>query len=86
MTAGEARKLKPGDLVTATFSGRGYVKRCEIVCVAWPTFTLRTTDSNGEEMIRTRRYESLGRKCDPKGSEPVPCPSWLVWPCSVSAG
>jgi hypothetical protein len=86
MTAGEARKLKPGDLVTATFSGRGYVKRCEIVCVAWPTFTLRTTDSNGEEMIRTRRYESLGRKCDPKGSEPVPCPSWLVGPCSVSAG
>jgi hypothetical protein len=84
MTAGEARQLKLGDWVTATFSGRGVCKRCEIIAVVWPTFTLRTKDSKGVEMIRTRRYTSLGKRCDPKGSQPVPCPPWLVWPKPVS--
>ena len=85
MTAAEARKLRVGDWVTATFSGRGVIKRCEITSIAWPTFTLRTKDSRGKEMIRTRRYESLGKPCDAV-LQSVPCPSWLVWPCSVSAG
>lgn len=86
MDAGLARQLRPGDWVTATFSGRGVVKRCEIVSVAWPIFTLRTKDSNGDAMVRTRRYASLGAKCDPEGSEPVLLPAWLVWPRAVAAG
>jgi len=83
ITAPEAKQLNVGDIVTATFSGRGYVKRCEIIGISWPWFTLKTTTSKGVEMVRMRRYRSLGIKCEPDGARPVSLPSWLVWPSAV---
>ena len=80
MTAGEARKLNVGDWVEATFSGRGVIKRCQIVSIAWPTFTLRTRDIKGKDMVRTRRYENLGKRCEADGIKLVQGPFWLVWP------
>lgn len=68
MTARDARRLNVGDFVQARFGGRGVVKKCEIIRIEWPRFTLRTKDYRGDEMIRTRRYESLIQQCEP--SEP----------------
>jgi hypothetical protein len=79
MKAADARQLVIGDWVWATFSGRAVRKRCEIIAIDWPTFTIRTKDHKGHEMIRTRRYESLGDRDEPEGQQPVPCPSWLSW-------
>ena len=84
MKAAEARQLQIGDWVRATFSGRGVVKSCEIIGIAWPKFTLKTCNYKGEEMIRTRRYESLGGRCDPETGQlaTAQMPSWLTWPDS----
>jgi hypothetical protein len=60
MTAAHARRLKVGDWVIATFGGRGVRKKCEIIAIAWPTFTLRTKDYRGDEMITGRNIDCLG--------------------------
>jgi len=80
MYAKEARLLRVGDWVTATFGGRGVRKACEIIAIDWPRFTLRTTDYNGEEMIRFRNYGSLRGRCSPQRPSVVTSPSWLIWP------
>jgi hypothetical protein len=77
MIAAEAHKLKIGDWVLARFSGRGYLKKCEITSIDWPTFTLRTTECNGRELVRTRRYENLVSACQPAGPPTESLPAWL---------
>jgi hypothetical protein len=80
MRAAEARKLKIGDFVRASFGGRGVVKKCEIIRIDWPVFTLRTKDYLGHEMIRTRRYASLINQCEANGPRiNAPSPVWLKW-------
>jgi hypothetical protein len=58
MKAVEARALKVGDFVGATF-GNYHKKQCEILAINWPVFTLRWKDSRGEWQTRTRRYPSM---------------------------
>lgn len=79
MKAAEARALKVGDWVRACFGLHD--KPCEIIAINWPTFTLKTKDYKGEEMIRTRRYQSLWGRCEPDGPPTTKgLPSWLEWP------
>lgn len=80
MKASDARQLKIGDWVQANFGGRGVVKNCEIIAINWPTFKLRTKDHRGDEMIRTRRYQSLTRQVEPNGPSWRKLPYWLIWP------
>lgn len=77
MKAADARKLKIGDFVRASFGC--HAKNCEITAIDWPTFTLKTTDHRGDDMIRTRRYASLWFQVEPKPLSTT-SPSWLVWP------
>lgn len=78
MKACDARKLKVGDWVRALFGGRGYAKACEIVAISWPTFTLRTKDYQGREMIRTRNYRRLCFPCQPVAPPSITAPGWLL--------
>jgi hypothetical protein len=76
--AASARKLRVGDWVTATFSGRGVVKACEIIEIRWPTFVLSTRTAKGSDIVRERLYRSLGQACDPPGTfREQMLPSWL---------
>lgn len=86
MLAQEARTLVVGDFVRATFSGRGVSKRCEIVAINWPTFTLKTTDAKGGEMIRTRRYTTLDCKCAANNIPTLDWPAWLSRPAALEGG
>lgn len=83
MKAAEARALNVGQWVTAGFGL--YTKQCEIMAIDWPTFTLRTKDHRGFEMIRTRRYQSLGCKIDRPATRPNNLPSWLSWPAGKAS-
>lgn len=80
MNAATARALNVGDWVTASFGGRGVVKKCEIIAIDWPVFTLATKDYRGDQMIRTRRYVSLIEQVEPIVSITGPTPSWLTLP------
>lgn len=85
MTAIDARQLRVGHYVTARFSGRGYVKTCEIASIRWPTFELKTTDSKGEVMIRERRYNSLIKQVEAPAISRPKLPEWLEWPKAKEA-
>lgn len=78
MKAAEARKLKVGDWVQATFGT--YAKRCEIVAIDWPRFTLKTFDHRAAEMVRTRNYRNIWGPCAPNKPPSLGMPSWLSWP------
>lgn len=80
MKAAEARALKVGDMVGATFGNYRH-KDCEIIGIAWPVFTLRWKDSKGSWQTRTRRYPSMF-PVKPKQSPELGCatlPAWLKY-------
>jgi len=84
MKAADARELKVGDWVMASFGC--YAKKAEIIAIDWPTFTLRATDHRGDEMIRTRRYVSLWPgKVSPARTPSTSLPSWLWWPAGKAS-
>lgn len=78
MKAADARELKVGEFVSAMFAG--YVKTCEITAIDWPTFHLLTKDCRGDEMRRTRRYQSLIGRCAANRPTSRGHASWLKWP------
>lgn len=86
MKASDAHQLKVGDWCRATFGGRGNVKACEIIDIRWPTFTLRTKDHKGREMIRTRRYRGILKQCQPVAPPSISVPAWLEFSDAARGG
>ncbi len=76
MKAAEARKLKVGDYVEASFAG--YRKNAEILAIVWPRFTLKAKDYKGRDLVRRRRYESIFRVTSRPTQRPA-SPDWLTW-------
>ena len=75
MKAAEARELKVGDYVMGCFGNVS--KRCRIIGISWPNFSLEMKDYKGEPMFRERLYRSLWKATPPKER---PAPRWLKWP------
>lgn len=78
MKASEARGLKVGDIVGATF-GNYHHKDREDLAINWPEFTLRWKDSRGHLQVRTRRYRSICKVKKANTMRRDQLPSFLVY-------